>query len=130
MDCCPQQGIGFTLNCVTLNGVSQGTSFTVLSNGLYVPLNTTCANIWGRGSRIPRNLYFSTRRGVSRYSSVGIATRYGLDGPGTESRWGARFSAPVQTDPGAHPSSYTTSTGSSSNQFHVLFTCKITTATG
>ena len=29
-------------------------------------------------------------------SSVGIATRYELDGPGNESRWGARFSAPVQ----------------------------------
>ena len=26
-----------------------------------------------------------------RYSSVGIATRYGLDGPGIESRWGRDF---------------------------------------
>jgi hypothetical protein len=26
---------------------------------------------------------------------------YGLDGPGIESRWGARFSATVQTSPGA-----------------------------
>jgi len=33
-------------------------------------------------------------------SSVGIATGYGLDGPGIESRWGERFSAPVQTGPG------------------------------
>ena len=32
-----------------------------------------------------------------RVSSVGIATRYGLRGPGIESRWRARFSAPVQT---------------------------------
>ena len=32
-------------------------------------------------------------------SSVGIATDYGLDGPGIESRWGARFSVPVQTGP-------------------------------
>jgi hypothetical protein len=32
-------------------------------------------------------------------------------GPGIESRWGARFSAPVQTGPGAHPASYTTGTG-------------------
>ena len=39
-------------------------------------------------------------------SSVGIATRYGLDGPGIESQWGARFSTPVQTGPGAHPASY------------------------
>jgi hypothetical protein len=45
-------------------------------------------------------------------SSVGIATGYGLDGPGIESRWGARFSAPVQTGPGAHPASYTMGTGS------------------
>jgi hypothetical protein len=45
-------------------------------------------------------------------SSVGIATRYGLDGPGIESRWGARFSAPVQTGPGADPASYTMGTGS------------------
>jgi hypothetical protein len=39
---------------------------------------------------------------MGRDSSVGIATRYGLDGPAIESRWGARFSATVQTDPGAH----------------------------
>ena len=50
---------------------------------------------------------------MGRNSSVGIATRYGLDGPGIESRWGGvTFSAPVQTDPGAHPASYTTGTGS------------------
>jgi hypothetical protein len=36
-------------------------------------------------------------------SSVGIATRYKLDGLGTESQWGLRFSAPIQTGPGAHP---------------------------
>ena len=47
-----------------------------------------------------------------RDSSVDIATRYGLDGPGIESRWGARFSAPVQTGPGAHPASCTMGTGS------------------
>ena len=44
-------------------------------------------------------------------SSVGITTGYGLDGPGIESRWGAKFSAPVQTDPGAHPTFCTMSTG-------------------
>jgi len=43
-------------------------------------------------------------------SVVGIATGYGLDGPGIESRWGARFSAPVQTGPGTHPSSFTMGT--------------------
>jgi hypothetical protein len=34
---------------------------------------------------------------------VGIATGYGLDDSGIESRWGARFSAPVQTAPAALP---------------------------
>ena len=48
----------------------------------------------------------------ARDSSVGIATRYGLDGPGIESRWGARFPAPVQTGLGAHPVSCTMGTGS------------------
>ena len=45
-------------------------------------------------------------------SSVGIATGYGLDGPGIESRWGRDFS-PVQSEPGAHPASCTMGTGSS-----------------
>ena len=49
---------------------------------------------------------------VGRDSSVGIATRYGLDGPGIESRWGSRFSAPLQPGPGVHPASYTMGTGS------------------
>ena len=46
-----------------------------------------------------------------RDSSVGIATRYGLDGPGIESRWGARFSVSVQTGPGAQPASCTVGIG-------------------
>ena len=49
---------------------------------------------------------------MGRDSSVGIATRYRLDGPVFESQWGARFSAPVQTGPGAHPASYTVGIGS------------------
>ena len=44
---------------------------------------------------------------MGRSSSFGIATRYGMDGPEIESRWGANFSAPLQTGPGAHPASYT-----------------------
>ena len=36
-------------------------------------------------------------------SVIGIAARYGLRGTTIESRWGVRFSAPVQTSPGAHP---------------------------
>ena len=44
-------------------------------------------------------------------SAVSIATGYWLDGPGIESRWGARFPAPVQTGPGPHPASCTMGTG-------------------
>ena len=39
-------------------------------------------------------------------SSVSIANGYGLDGLGSNSG-GARFSARVQTGPGAHPTSFT-----------------------
>jgi hypothetical protein len=34
-------------------------------------------------------------------------TGFWLDGPGIESRWGARLSAPIQTVPGANPASFT-----------------------
>ena len=43
-------------------------------------------------------------------SAVGIATHYELNVPGSNPGE-ARFSAPVQTGPGAHPSSYTIGTG-------------------
>jgi hypothetical protein len=43
---------------------------------------------------------------VSRDSSVGIVTRYGLDAPGIDSWWSDIF-APVQTCPGANAPSYT-----------------------
>ena len=49
---------------------------------------------------------------VGRESSVGIATSYGLDGPGIESRWEAKFSASVHTGPGTHPASCTMATES------------------
>ena len=49
---------------------------------------------------------------MGRDNAVGVATRYGLDSPGFESRWGASFSAPVQTGPSAHPACNTIGTGS------------------
>ena len=51
---------------------------------------------------------------MGRDSSVGIATHYGLDGPGIESqcRGGARFSVPVQTGRKSHPTSYIMGAGS------------------
>ena len=69
--------------------------------GLYTPYNG-----------INLNVMFCLLRWRQPDSAVGIATRYGLDGPGIESRWGVRFSAPVQTCPGAQPVSYTMGTGS------------------
>jgi hypothetical protein len=57
------------------------------------------------------------RRSISccnggRDSSVGIATRYGLDGPGIESRLRRDFPHLFIRDPEAHPASYTMGTGS------------------
>ena len=43
-------------------------------------------------------------------SSVGIATDCGLDGPGSNLRWGRDF-PPVQTGPGIHPVYCTLGTG-------------------
>jgi hypothetical protein len=45
-------------------------------------------------------------------SSVGIATVYGLDGPGIESRWGRNFPHLSRPALGAHPASCTMGTGS------------------
>ena len=47
----------------------------------------------------------------SRESAVGIATRHGLQGPGIDSRWGVRLSAPVLTGSEAHPASCTMGVG-------------------
>ena len=44
-------------------------------------------------------------------SSVGIATNYGLDDPGSNPG-GDEISRPVQTDPGAYPTSCKMGTGS------------------
>ena len=48
---------------------------------------------------------------LSRDSSVGIVTRYGLNGPAIEFRWGRDFPHPSTTTLGP-PASYTTGTGS------------------
>jgi len=49
---------------------------------------------------------------VGHNSVVGIAICYGLDSPGIESRWGTRFSSPVETGPVAQPADYSMGTGS------------------
>lgn len=47
-----------------------------------------------------------------RDTVVGIGTCCVLNGPGIESRWGARFSAPVQAGLEAHTDPYAVVTGS------------------
>jgi hypothetical protein len=72
--------------------------------GLYIFVRT--------GQIVSYTLFRGTYTPEGPGSVDGIATGYGLVGPGIESRWGARFSAPVQTGPGAHPASCTMGTGS------------------
>ena len=74
---------------------------------------STCQSGEEKGTKFKGQKELHKQERVRRDTSVGIATRNGLDGPGIESRWGARFSAPVQTGPGAHPASYTMGTGHS-----------------
>ena len=57
-------------------------------------------------------IHITTFFRMGRDSSVGIATRYEMCDPEIEFRWGARFSAPVQTPSGTLPASYTMRTGS------------------
>jgi hypothetical protein len=45
-------------------------------------------------------------------SSVGVATGYGLDGPGDRIPLGAKFVSHVHTGSGAYPAAYTLGTGS------------------
>ena len=60
---------------------------------------------------VPYNVILTTRSSfVSQDSVDGIATRYGLDDLGIESRWVQDFSAPVRNGPGAHQYSYTKGT--------------------
>ena len=66
------------------------------------------SNPWPGTSYLKTPLYIYLFGGLGR--TVGIATRYGLDGPEIESRWGTRFSEPAHTGPEAHPASYTMGT--------------------
>jgi len=58
-------------------------------------------------------IFFTCRglSGVGRDSVVGMATRYRLNGPGIEFRWGREFSHPSNR-PWGHPASYTIGTRS------------------
>jgi hypothetical protein len=77
---------------------------------MFINVSTTARHLylpWARTNQFVQVMFC-----VGRDSVVGIATRYGMEGPGIESRWEARFSAPVQTGPGAHLASYKMGTGS------------------
>jgi len=110
---CPSfsSGTHLTVQCVSPKAEFNNRSYEYNKNIVYIitspfippEILTNCNNC---------NRYCAVA--VGRDSSVGTATRYGLDGPGIESRWGARFSAPVKTGPGAQRVSFTMGTGSSS----------------
>jgi hypothetical protein len=76
----------------------------------YCPNSNNSAPIFLKKSKI--SFHFLQLILCGPDSSVGIATDYGLDGRGIESRWGARFFAHVQTDPEAPPDSCIMGTGS------------------
>jgi hypothetical protein len=102
------------LGCVRATNVR----FCVLFGYSMSQFPTACLNVWALDySTYAFRRSFNADISVSSVNSVikgqqSVATRYGLDGPGIESRWGARFSVPVQTGPGVNPASYTVATGS------------------
>jgi len=49
---------------------------------------------------------------ITHISSASVATRYGLGGPGIESRWGRDFPHLSSPAPGVHSTSYTMGKGS------------------
>ena len=59
-------------------------------------------------STYPFTLCTSCKEVVGRDSLAGIATRYGLDDPGIESRWEQIFPQLYRRTSGAHTASYTT----------------------
>ena len=61
---------------------------------LWVDLRAARGKITTRGTSHPLNYCVMYILVVGRDSSVGIATRYGLDGPGIEFRWGRDFPHP------------------------------------
>ena len=91
-------------------------------NSLCCTAGVMCCCVFERQEYYVRYIYVShnvSQRNVTLVTywvcvcvSVGMATRYWLDSSGDRNPVGARFSAPVQTGPGAHPASYTMGTGS------------------
>ena len=64
------------------------------SLGVVFVLCRAVGNTYIRSDRAEINVEGPTNAHVGRDSAVGTGTRYGLDGPGMESRWGRDFSQP------------------------------------
>jgi hypothetical protein len=109
----PQYGVTFCVHTLSI------ITSEVHAASDRITLDTADKLLWcslhGRTTREPNFMFSSLQIGIQtskkvklsleeatksqRVSSVGIVTRYGLDGPGIESRWGERFSALVQAQP-------------------------------
>ena len=78
---------------------------------IYIYIHTYIHTHTHARARAHTHTHTHTHTLTGQDSSVGTATRYGLDGPQIEIPVWERFSAPVQTGPGAHPVSYTMDPG-------------------
>jgi len=67
---------------------------------------------WSYKNMAVQLFYFSYPNNVGRDSSVGIVTRYGLNGLEIESQRGSQIFRTCPNRPWAHPASYTMGTGS------------------
>jgi hypothetical protein len=81
--------------------------FVITDSSIFRSLYPVCLRKGALGWRIRSTLGTSKCKG--RVGAVRIATRYGLHDQGIDPRWGARFSATVQTSPRGHPPSSTMS---------------------
>jgi hypothetical protein len=91
--------------------------FNVVDSTVLINLGDPCKRAFTdtfRSPLLPHTIQDPTITVVGRDSSVGIATRYGLDGSGIESRWGRDFQhlprpalgptqPPIQCVPGFFP---------------------------
>jgi hypothetical protein len=73
-----------------------GTRYTLYNTQLFLDEWMNGWRVEGRKERRKEGITATTTTTGDRDSSVGIATRYGLEGPGIESRWGRDFSHPFR----------------------------------
>jgi hypothetical protein len=73
----------------------------ITNSAVYSVLSLTCFGSFGYNLRVPIhwNILVSHRVKVDRDRVVGIKTRYGLNDPGNESRWGRVFRHPPRPAP-------------------------------